>query len=277
MYGWILAWALLGAAPAPGQESPAVLFVEQGRALREGQGQGLSPRVSALLERERLSLMVRTELAAACRGERTCLARLGHSQGAAFVVRLEAEALADTLGVHLEALSSASGEAVLETAFVAGPVGSEVLEAEVRRFAGRLRALLEPPAPDEPALDAPLALPLPTPAERLPLPVRALPVSGTPRPSRTLAYATGSGALVTAGAALTLGLVGWSAKSRLEDSAAMPRSQAEGLVRRANLSFSLALSSAVLSAGLGTVCALLWNHSPATRTLTNSSARSTTR
>ncbi len=283
MHGLLLTLMLLQATPA-GPGPSGVLFVEPGSALSPERSRALTQEVSALLAGEGLRLEVPAEEVAArletageapvasCRGQPDCVARLGRTLGVALVVRLKAELLADIQGLSLEAVSTAEGTVLLEATFVVTADEQAVLYTEVTRFARRLRAGWTPRAADtplaEPAPDSPLFIP-PAVLEAPPtLPAVAL-ATESGRDSRSLAYVAGGGALVTAAAGLSFGLMGLNARERLEDAAfldartgapasRLPRSEAHRLAKRANLTFTLALSSAVLSAALGTTAVLLW-------------------
>jgi hypothetical protein len=138
------------------------------------------------------------------------------------------------------------------------------------------------PAPEvrpEPDADTPLAPPVTPSPPRLEPPVEprddariALePQAPAPsgRRSRTLLYAAGGGTLVAVGAAVTFGLMGRGQKSQLDESrftdastgreaSRLTRTEADRVSGRANLYFNVALSSAVVSALLGTTTGYLW-------------------
>jgi hypothetical protein len=289
MYGLLMA-LVLTKAPDPAKAVPddsAVILVERVSGLSPKRTQALVEVVSALLEREGIPSAVAPEQvtpslravgeppAASCEGQRPCLVRLGRSLGATLVVLLEAETLADTLGLHLEAVSTRDGSSLREATIAVERGHLEEVEEAIVPFARELRSALVPPAPPE---DAPLAEPpappavtlepLPSPEATAAIPEAALP-SASPQPSRALLYTLGGGAVVTAGAAVAFGILGLKQKSRLEGarfvdpvtgSAAsrLSRSEAERLSHRSNDYFTLALSSALVSAVLGSTAAGLW-------------------
>jgi hypothetical protein len=227
---------------------------------------------------------------ASCEGERPCLLRRARALGATLLVLVRANERTDTLTLNLEALAVEDGASLWKDLFLVTVGNSEELRAGTVAFAQSLRDALPKPAPiarpepapgtqPKPGPDAPLATPSAPGTPRLepstqPRQDEALtlkPEAPTPsgKRSRTLLYATGGGTIAAVGAAVTFGLMGRGQKSRLDDArftdastgreaSRLTRPEADRISSRANLYFNVALSSAIVSAVLGTTTGYLW-------------------
>jgi hypothetical protein len=167
----------------------------------------------------------------------------GQALGATLIVLLDARERMDTLTIDLEAVTAQNGTSLWKDLFLVTVGSSQDLKSGVVSFAQTLRSKIAPPLLSDPQASAPA--------------------------SRTLRYVTGGGTLVAVGAAVAFGLIGRGQKSRLNEarftdastgraSSRLTQAEAERVAGRANLSFNVALSSAVVSAVLGSTTAYLW-------------------
>lgn len=281
MYGLLLALVL---TQAPAAETPsAVVLVERRVGLSPESAQSLVGEVSELLGKEDIPIAAAPEQADSCEGQRPCLMKRARELGATVVVLLKAHELAGTLTINLEAITIEDGTSLWKDLFLV--TGDGTREQELREgIAPLAQTLRSKPVPPEPAPvaeakpDAPLATP-PVPAPPLtpstktpePSPITLKPEAPAPsgKRSRALLYATGGGTIAAVGAAVTFGLMARGQKSQLEDArftdsatgraaSQLTQAEAERISGRANLYFNVALSSALVSALLGTTTGYLW-------------------
>ncbi|HEX8699640.1 MAG TPA: hypothetical protein VF815_12430 [Myxococcaceae bacterium] len=281
MYGLLLA-LVLTQAPTAGKPS-AVVLVERRVGLSPQSAQSLAGEVSELLEKENLPIAAAPEQVDACEEERSCLLERARELGATVAVLMKANELEDTLTINLEAIAVEDGSSLWKDLFLL--TGDSPREQELKEgvapLAQTLRPKLAPPEPApiaeaRPIPDAPVVTP-PAPASALtpsaakpePIPLKPQPPAPPGKRSRTLLYATGGGTIAAVGAAVTFGLMGRGQKRQLDDArftdsatgrtaSRLTQAQAERTSSRANLYFNVALSSALVSAVLGTTTGYLW-------------------
>jgi hypothetical protein len=269
MYGLLLTLVLAQAPAAaePSREASAVVLVERRVGLSPESAQALAGEVSGLLQKRGIPITLAPEQVeprlsalgepteSSCEEQRPCLLQRGRALGATLLVLLGAHELAGSLTISLEAVAVQDGTSLWEDVFRA-PVGStqeQGLMAGVDAFAQNLRPKLA----------------LPTPPEEEWKPGRAKAAAPSGQRSRTPLYLMGGGTLVAAGAAVTFGLIGLGQKSRLNDArftdassgraaSRLTHAEAEKASGRANLFLNVALSSALVSAVLGTTTGYLW-------------------
>jgi hypothetical protein len=283
MYGLLLA-LVLTQAPATGKPS-AVVLVERRVGLSPQSAQALAGEVSELLEKEDIPIAAAPEDAGSCEEQRPCLMEQARNLGATVAVLLKANELTGTLTLDLEAVTVEDGTSLWKDLFLVpeGKSRKQELKEGIAPLAETLRPKLVPPEPEpvaktEPAPDAPRVTP---PVQAPPLkpsvePQQPAPLTFKPEPpapsgkrSRGLLYATGGGTIAAVGAAVTFGLLGKRQKSHLDASlftdattgfaaSRLTQAEADRVSSRSNRYFNVALSSALVSAVLGTTTGYLW-------------------
>lgn len=283
MYGLLLALVL---TQAPAAEKPsAVILVERRVGLSPESAQALASEVSELLKQEKIPLAGASEDASSCEEKRPCLMERARDKGATVAVLLKANELTGTLTLNLEAVSVEDGTSLWKDLFLVteGKARKQELKESIAPLAEVLRPKLAPPAPEpvakaEPRPDAPLATPPgqapalePSGEPQQPAPITFQPEPPAPsgKRSRALLFATGGGTIAAVGAAVAFGLMGTSQKNKLNEgrftdastgrtASSLTQAEADRVSSRANLYFNVALSSALVSAVLGTTTGYLW-------------------
>lgn len=199
-----------------------------------------------------------TKSAADCQGKRACVSGLGRLLRVWGVLGVELAELDGTLAVHLALVDSDLGERRAELDLVMPTKRAESeLAAQVQPFVPRLLAALEAarPAPPSPAEPAPPAVE-PAPA---PVPVAT---EEAPRASVLPVVLTFGVAAAAAAVSVVFVMLAGDAKSALaQQTAMMPfdltRSEARGLVQRANEGYTIALACGIGAAVLVVLGAVL--------------------
>lgn len=206
-----------------------------------------------------------------CQGTKACLGKLAILLGPrAVVVGVDVGKVGKTLAIHLEAVS-ADKEESLGTLDVSSSLNgwSDAMSAPIVVFVRDVKAALElkkkavePPPPTPPLevanTDVPKKTELtPTPKEE---PVGGLVEQAPGKPPRVAAWVFAGSAVATAGVAVAFGVMSGSAKSQYDASivdlgdgtrgSSLPEDQARALANTANTDATVALTSALVSAGL---------------------------
>lgn len=213
-------------------------------------GQRLEGQVVAALKRGGVPLTpaagLREREATACETNRLCFALLGRVLGTFAVVRVEAATVGTDVAVLVEAIDSATGRAIREDSFVI-PIAEidAALPPRLKPMVDQILAALPPPTPK--AL-VPIAEPPRVDLAPVPLqPKRSAPI-----------WATGTGAIVFAGASAGLFAVSASARSCLQGppvegrpTVCVPQSQAASVQQRADVTAVTGAAAAAVAVGLG--------------------------
>lgn len=282
MLALVLALAL-AQSPSPDAEAGKVAVVVSSH--RPGAGpwsKGLADRVHAALIREGIPHVLGEEEAATevkeagfsdarnCNGGTSCLKKLAVLLGPrAVAVGVDVGKLGSRLAVHLEAVSAVDGSTLAVSDFTASTAKwGDASAVPVTLFARELKEKLPAPpppsedvAPQAQATDAPVKPDL-VPAST-PEPEPAVTAVAEPAPpSRVVPWVLAGGAVVATGAAATFGVLGLSDRNTYESSkyeldgqvgTHLSEPDARALATRSNNRLTLALTSAVLAAGLGAV------------------------
>lgn len=199
-----------------------------------------------------------------CQGTRSCLAKLAVLLGPhAIVIGVDVGRVGKTLAIHLEAVA-ADQEAPLAALDVSASLDgwSDAMSAPIVVFArdvkaGQVikRAVAE--TPPTPPPDAPTATHLEPTANPDPSLTQPQP---TGRKAPIAAWVVTGGAIASAIAAITFGILGLSAKSQYEGSlltlpdgtraSSLPQDRATLLATTANTDLTVALSTSILTAAL---------------------------
>lgn len=201
-------------------------------------------------------------LATKCEGHRECLVDAAKAASLPGIVGVTLALGKKQTTIDLEALRARDGAMVEQLTFVVKEKLEENERWQVRQFAKRIAAALEPPKIVAPPTDTPVAATLtPPPPKEDPL----LLTQKTPEPrSNAPAIVMGSAA---GAAAITSGIflgLATGARNELQkgtagDPATMTRAQADQLAKTANTDYSVALGTGIAAGALavGTVIYLL--------------------
>ncbi len=210
-----------------------------------------------------------------CQGRKACVQEFGHQLDVAVVVGVSVSEVDTDRSVALEAVRVADGVVLARENLLYAKTGAPPSD-QLTLFQTHLKAALpgaaksEPVATDTPA--QPVAQPKPAlaPAAPEPVPVptaaAAEPPVAPPR-SHTAAFVTGGAAVLTLAAAVTLGVLAFSARADLSRGTALPDgrtasaltgSEANAVSRRANNQFYAATGCAAATVALGATAVVLW-------------------
>jgi hypothetical protein len=256
---------------------PVAVVQSSRRPGAEAQAPKISQRVVDSLRREGVGELLEVARAAkelralgfsdprTCQGTQACLAKLAVLLGPhAIVVGVDVGRVGKTLAIHLDAVA-ADQEAPLASLDVSSSLDgwSDAMSAQIVVFARDVKAGLV----IKRAVDVPPPLPPPdAPVTQQLLPPPSLgPAHPSPqltaRAPRVGAFVLGGGALASAIAAVTFGLLGLGAKAQYEGAlvrlpdgtfaSSLTQARANQLASTANTDFTVALSTAILAAALG--------------------------
>lgn len=214
-----------------------------------------------------------------CQGTRACLSKLAILLGPhAVVVGIDVGKIGKTLAIHLEAVS-ADKEESLGTLDVSSSLSgwSDAMSAPIVVFVRDVKNGLElkkknDPPPSPPPLEV-AKTDAPKKTELTPRPQEDGPVGGLiekdgGKPPRIAAWVFAGSAAATAGVAVAFGVMSGSAKSQYDKSLVdlgdgtrgtnLPEDQARALANTANTDATIALTSAIVSAGLTAAATLFF-------------------
>ncbi len=214
-----------------------------------------------------------------CQGTKACLSKLAILLGPrAVVVGIDVGKIGKTLAIHLEAVS-ADKEESLGTLDVSSSLSgwSDAMSAPIVVFVRDVKAGLElkkkvDPPPTTPPLEV-ARTDAPTKTQLTPTPREDDPVSGMVeqqpgKPPRVAAWVFAGGAAATAGVAVAFGVMSGNAKAQYDASivdlgdgtrgTSLPEDQARALANAANTDATVALTSALVSAGLTAAATLFF-------------------
>ena len=281
MLSLILMQLALGQAEV---RSPVAVVMTSKRPGAEAVAPKIAQRVFDSFKREGVSSLLDDPAAAkelkeagfsdpkSCQGTKACLSKLAILLGPrAVVVGIDVGKVGKSLAIHLEAVS-ADKEESLGTLDVSASLNgwSDAMSAPIVVFVRDVKAglelkkkMTEPPPPTPPLEVARTDTPKKT--ELTPRPKEDGPVSGMiekegGKPPRVAAWVFAGSAAATAGVAVAFGVMSGSAKSQYDKSivdlgdgtrgTSLPEDQARALANTANTDATVALTSALVSAGL---------------------------
>jgi hypothetical protein len=272
--GIAVALLIASASAAAPQTSPTIAVVVSRRsATTPAKALYLAQRVSEILSGEGLTLAADAGLAqevlashriqdsAECKGKRSCLSRLGKLLSASVIVGIETASIEDTVGVHIEAVSTADDNLLTVHDFVTtGSTTSEAFKRDVLNFVNKLRPKLgkssTAPSPGVAQVEQSTASPsdvprAPTPEPDLrntpsPTTDAAIVTHAPAAPARVGAWATGGGAVGALAVAGVLTVVASGQKGQLDSSKNgnqfdLTQAKAQGLASAANTNYTAAL------------------------------------
>ncbi len=275
----------LALSQAPEVRAPVAIVITSKRPGAEALAPKITQRVFDSFKREGVGSLLddaatAQELRAAgfsdpksCQGTRACLAKLAILLGPkAVVVGVDVGKIGKTLAIHLEAVAADKDQS-LGTLDVSSSLNgwSDAMSAPIVVFVRDVKAGLdlkkkEPvePPPSLPPLevartDTPKKVEL-TPATK-PLASASALVDGVPgKPPRVAAWVFAGGAAATAGVAIAFGALSGNARARYDASlvdlgdgtraSRLPEAEARALANTANTDATVAVTSAIVSAGL---------------------------
>lgn len=279
MLSLLLAAAL---AQAPDARAPVAIVITSKRPGAEAVSQQIAAHVLQAFKREGVAKLMddataSKELEAAgfsdpktCQGSKSCLSKLAILLGPkAVVVGVDVGKVAKTLAIHLEAVA-ADQEAALAALDVSSSFDgwSNAMSAPIVVFVRDVKKGLElkrasPPPPPPPPLvvatknDAPVKTELaPAPKE----PAVELVEPAHPKRSRAVPWALTGGAVAAAGAGVAFAVMGFGEKAKFDAAlvslpdgtrgTTLSENDANALAGSANTKFAVAITSAIVSAGL---------------------------
>lgn len=218
-------------------------------------GKRLEAQLTAALKAGGVPLMPATAAkpaeAAACETNRQCFALLGRVLGAFAIVRIEGAAVGADVAVLVEAIDPATGKVFREESFV---VPNKAIEAEVAprlaSLSARVLAAVPLPKPKPIVLvaDEPL---------RPPPPIALTAEPPPPAKSAVPIWATGTGAIVMAGAGATLLGMSVSARGCLSGppveghpTVCVPQAQARAMQQQADVTAVVGTAAGAVAVGL---------------------------
>lgn len=194
---------------------------------------------------------------AACAARRACLKDLGTALGARAVVGVDVGHVTGQMAVSLEAVLVADGKRLAQRSFTVDSAGYPAgVEGELKVFAAALKSALPPE-------DAPVAAKL----EPVPAPAKPVVIAAAAPSRPVMPIVLGAAAVVAAGLALGLGVMGGSTAAQLDrakttwqgqPASSLSRPQAQEIAARANGQYLGAGLAGSTAGALGLGAALSW-------------------